>query len=161
MLCAQTSFIYVKLYLDVKIKIKFVFVQISNSVESWQKISWKKFSEKCQSKSLQMQMYETEADFGETSPEIHDYYHGVIRRHSLVLNLYVCVYSGYPHPCPYIKLSMSDSSHKNLNSSQDSFVRVSFVILLCISGFALLIFKFRFASLFFYKKIVLYHIVSI
>ena len=115
---------------------------MNNSVEKWEKITWKKFSKECHSESWR-QKFDTEADFGDTSPQIHHYYHGLIRRHPLVLDLYTCVYSGYPHPCPYIKLSMSVSNQKKLTSSQKKFVRVGFVFLLCINGFDLLLSKFE------------------
>jgi len=96
--------------------------QISDKVQKWEKISWEKFKKMCQNKNLHA--YETEADFGKSSPEIHDYYHAAINHHTLVLNLYTCVYSGYPRPCPYIKLSMIDSNQKSLDSSQCNFVRM-------------------------------------
>ena len=101
--------------------------QVSNTVQKWEKISWDKFKKLCQNKNLYA--YETEADFGKVSPEIHEYYHAAINHHTLVLNLYTCVYSGYPRPCPYIKLSMVDSNQKSLDSSQCNFVRVGLVFL--------------------------------
>ena len=110
---------------------KFTCLQISDKVQKWEKISWEKFKKMCQNKNLHA--YETEADFGKSSPEIHDYYHAAINHHTLVLNLYTCVYSGYPRPCPYIKLSMIDSNQKSLDSSQCNFVRVSLVVLLTLA----------------------------